>query len=114
LTTAEPARVAPEPDRAKVQRGARIVTRGLAFVASWRNQRAKYGASFTKIDAFTFEPFGSVRHLRYQLAFRDDKVQGNTYSVNAVREGGRWKVCSFFTLSRNPDNPGVLSGIQNA
>jgi hypothetical protein len=169
LTSAEPAPVAPEPDRAKVQRWARIVTRGLAvvsvvlllgsvglyfavkgptdalnsflsdlaakrdadawtqlcasdqrevsqpdFVAAWQRQRATYGASITKIDAFTFEPFGNVRHLHYLLRFRDDAVQANTYSVNAVREGGHWKVCGFFSLSRNPDEPGLLSGFQNA
>lgn len=84
------------------------------FVSAWRNQRAKYGAAISEIDAFTFEPFGNVRHLHYRLAFRDDKVSANTYAVNAVREDGRWKVCSFFSLSRNPDQSGPLSGFQNA
>lgn len=169
MTTAGPPRVAPEPDRPKVQRWARIVTRSLAaagvvvllgsvalyfavkgptgalnsfltdleagrdaqawtqlcasdqrevsqagFVSAWQRQRAKYGASISGIDAFTFEPFGNVRHLRYRLEFRDDKVQANTYEVNVVREDGRWKVCDFFSLSRNPDEPGLLSGFQNA
>jgi DNA-directed RNA polymerase specialized sigma24 family protein len=83
------------------------------FVSAWRHQRAKYGASIDTIDAFTFEPFGNVRHLHYRLAFRDDKVQANTYPVNVVREDGRWKVCNFFSLSRNPEKPGPLSGFQN-
>jgi hypothetical protein len=84
-----------------------------AFVSAWRHQRAKYGASIDTVDAFTFEPFGSVRHLHYRLAFRGEKVQANTYAVNVVREDGRWKVCSFFSLSRNPAKPGPLSGFQN-
>jgi hypothetical protein len=83
------------------------------FVAAWKRQRAKYGAVIDEIDAFTFEPFGSVRHLHYRLAFVDDKVQANTYPVNVVREGGTWRVCDFFSLSRNPDKPGLLSGFEN-
>ena len=35
-------------------------------------------------------------------------MQANTYPVDVVREGGRWKVCNFFSLSRNPDKPGPL------
>ena len=66
-----------------------------------------------EIDAFTFEPFGNVRHLHYRLSFRDDKVQANTYRVDVVREDGRWKVCQFFSLSRNPDKPGLLSDFEN-
>lgn len=84
-----------------------------AFVSGWRRQRAKYGASIVGIDAYTFAPFGDVRRLHYRLAFRDDKVQANTYPVDVVREDGRWKVCHFFSLSRNPDKPGPLSGFQN-
>jgi hypothetical protein len=84
-----------------------------AFVSAWRHQRAKYGASITEIDAFTFEPLGNVRHLHYRLEFRDEKVQANTYPVNVVREDGRWRVCSFFSLSRNPEKRGPLSGFQN-
>jgi hypothetical protein len=169
LTTSGHAPVAPEPNRPKVQRWARIVTRGLAvvgvvallgsvglyfavkgptntlnsflsdlragrdahawtqlcasdqaelsqagFISAWQRQRAKYGASITEIDAFTFEPFGDVRHMRYRLEFRDDKVGANTYEVNVAREDDRWKVCDFFSLSRNPDEPGLLSGFQNA
>ena len=83
------------------------------FVAAWREQRAKYGAVIDTIDAFTFEPFGTTRHLHYRLSFRNDTVQANTYPVDAVREGGQWKVCGFFTLSRNPDKPGPLSGFEN-
>lgn len=83
------------------------------FVAAWRDQRAKYGAVIDTIDAFTFEPFGTTRHLHYQLSFRNAKVQTNTYPVDAVREDGQWKVCGFFTLSRNPDKPGPLSGFEN-
>jgi hypothetical protein len=83
------------------------------FVAAWKRQRAKYGAVIDEIDAFTFEPFGSVRHLHYRLAFVDDKVQANTYPVDVVREDGQWKVCDFFSLSRNPDKPGLLSGFEN-
>ena len=48
-----------------------------------------------------------------RLAFVDDKVQANTYPVNVVREDGTWKVCDFFSLSRNPDKPGLLSGFEN-
>jgi hypothetical protein len=84
-----------------------------AFVAAWRRQRSKFGASIDQIDAFTFEPFGRVRHLHYRLSFRHDKVQANTYPVDLVREDGRWKVCGFFSLSRNPDKPGLLSGFEN-
>ena len=40
-------------------------------------------------------------------------MQANTYPVDVVREGGQWKVCNFFTLSRNPDQPGKLSGFEN-
>jgi hypothetical protein len=165
-TTTPP--IAPEPDRAKVRKRARIVMRSLAlvgvlltlgsvglyfavrgptgslngflsdlkarrdthawtqlcaadqrvvsqreFVAAWRRQRAERGAVIDEIDAFTFEPFGTVRHLHYRLSFRDDKVQANTYPVDVVREGGQWKVCRFFSLSRNPDKPGLLSGFDN-
>jgi hypothetical protein len=85
-----------------------------AFVSGWRRQRAKYGAVITDIDAFTFEPFGSVRHFHYRLAFRNDKVQANTFPVDVVRENGQWKVCGFFSLSRNPDKPGPLSGFENS
>jgi hypothetical protein len=84
-----------------------------AFVSAWHRQRVKYGAVITEIDAFSFEPFGNVRHFHYRLAFRDDKVQANTYPVDLVREDGRWKVCGFFALSRNPKQPGPLSGFQN-
>jgi hypothetical protein len=83
------------------------------FVAKWRTQRAKYGANIDTIDAFTFEPFGTTRHFHYRLSFRNDKVQANTYPVDVVRESGQWKVCGFFTLSRNPDKPGPLSGFEN-
>ncbi|HEY5014737.1 MAG TPA: hypothetical protein VIK61_18780 [Acidimicrobiia bacterium] len=83
------------------------------FVAAWHAQRAKYGAVIDTIDAFTFEPFGTTRHLHYRLSFRDDKVQANTYPVDVVRENGQWKVCGFFRLSRNPDKPGPLSGFEN-
>jgi hypothetical protein len=85
-----------------------------AFVADWRHQRAKYGAVISQIDAFTFEPFGNVRHFHYRLAFRDDRVQANTYPVDVVSEGGRWKVCGFFSLSQNPKQPGALSGFENS
>lgn len=84
-----------------------------AFVSAWRVQREKYGAAIDTVDAFTFEPFGNVRHLHYRLSFRGEKVQANTYPVNVVREDGRWKVCGFFLLSRNPAKPGPLSGFQN-
>lgn len=84
-----------------------------AFVSAWRRQRVKYGATIDQIDAFTFAPFGDPRHLHYRLSFRDDKVQANTYPVNLVREDGRWKVCDFFSRSRNPDKPGPLSGFEN-
>jgi hypothetical protein len=40
-------------------------------------------------------------------------VQANTYPVNVMREDGQWKVCGFFSLSRNPDKPGLLSGFEN-
>jgi hypothetical protein len=83
------------------------------FVDDWRRQRSKFGAVISEIDAFSFEPFGSVRHFHYRLAFRGDKVQANTYPVDVVRENGQWKVCSFFTLSRNPKKPGPLSGFEN-
>jgi hypothetical protein len=85
-----------------------------AFVSAWRRQRARDGASIEEIDAFTFEPFGSVRHFHYRLSFRDDNVQANTYRADVVREDGRWKVCEFFSLSRNPDKPGLLSGFENS
>jgi hypothetical protein len=85
-----------------------------AFVADWRRQRAKFGAVISDIDAFTFEPFGNVRHFHYRLAFRDNKVQANTFPVDVVRQDGQWKVCGFFSLSRNPDDPGPLSGFQNS
>ena len=85
-----------------------------AFVADWRYQRARYGAVIDQIDAFSFEPFGTLRHFHYRLAFRDDKVKANTYPVDVVREDGRWRVCSFFTLSRNPKRPGPLSGFENS
>jgi hypothetical protein len=83
------------------------------FVAAWRDQRAKYGAVINEIDAFTYEPFGTTRHLHYRLSFRADKVEANTYAVDVVRQHGQWKVCSFFALSRNPDKPGLLSGFRN-
>ena len=83
------------------------------FVAAWNRQRAKYGAVIDQIDAFTFEPIGNVRHFHYRLSFVADKVQANTYPVDLVREGGQWKVCNFFSLSRNPDQPGLLSGFEN-
>ena len=67
----------------------------------------------SEIDAFTFEPFGTVRHFHYRLAFRDDKVQANTYPVDVVHEEGRWKVCSFFSLFAQPAKPGPLSGFEN-
>jgi hypothetical protein len=84
-----------------------------AFVSAWRRQRARYGASIVKIDAYTFAPFGDSRRMHYRLAYRDDKVQANTYSVDVVREDGRWKVCRFFSLSHDPEKPGPLSGFQN-
>jgi len=83
------------------------------FSAAWHRQRAKFGAIIDEVDAFTFAPFGDPRHFHYRLSFRDDKVQANTYPVEMVREHGRWKVCRFFALSRNPDKPGLLSGFEN-
>jgi len=69
-----------------------------AFVADWRRQRARYGAVISEIGAFSFEPFGAVRHFHYRLAFRDDKVQANTFPVDVVREDGH-----SFALERNED-----------
>jgi hypothetical protein len=83
------------------------------FVSAWRRQRAQYGASIDEIDAFTFAPFGDPRHMHYRLSFRNDKVQANTYAVDMVREAGEWKVCHFFSRSRNPAKPGLLSGFEN-
>jgi hypothetical protein len=168
LTNEEPLPVAPEPDRRRVQRWARIVTRSLAVIAvvlvlgsialyfaargptgalngflsdlkarrdaqawtqlcaadqreisqagfatAWRKQRTTYGAVIDEIDAYTFEPFGNVRHSHYRLSFRDGKVIAITYPVDVVREAGHWKVCNFFARSRNPANPSLLSGFQN-
>ena len=83
------------------------------FVAAWRRQRAKFHANIDEIDAFTYEPFGNLRRFHYRLSFVNDKVQANTYPVHVVREDGRWKICGFFSLSRNPDKPGLLSGFEN-
>jgi hypothetical protein len=83
------------------------------FIAAWRVRRADYEAVIDEVDAFTFEPFGNVRHLHYRLTFRNDGVQPHTYAVTVLREAGTWKVCGFFSHSRNPAKPGILSGFDN-
>jgi len=65
------------------------------------------------VTLFGFEPFGSHRRFHYRLTYHGDQLQPNTYNVNVVRDGGRWRVCDFFYLSRNFDKPGELSGFQN-
>jgi hypothetical protein len=83
------------------------------FVAAWKRQRADYEAVIDEVDAFTFEPIGNVRHLHYRLSFRNDGVQPHTYAVTVLKEAGQWKICGFFSHSRNPAKPGILSGFDN-